>query len=196
MRYRTDLTAGSLKVPESRVIAGLLLQDLDDAGWRKALFDENVLQTRSPMTAKRLRTLLQNRLEPMGPALWRLVRDGSALVASHACLAAAIRRSALLGDFLDLVVREQIRAFAPALSPRLWEDYIEDCRGRDPEMPEWSPSTIERLRSSVFQILEQAGYVENTRTLKLQNVHIAREVLDLLRDQDQRYVLRCIQVTL
>ncbi len=66
--------------------------------------------------------------------------------------------------------------------------------GRDPEMPEWSPSTIARLRSSVFQILEQAGYVECTRTLKLQTVHIAREVLEYLEERDERYVLRCIQV--
>ena len=49
-------------------------------------------------------------------------------------------------------------------------------------MPEWSESTIDRLRSSVFQILAQAGYIESTRTLKLQTVHIAREVLQYLED--------------
>jgi len=158
------------------------------------LYVDNVLQTRSPMTAKRLRTLIRSRLEPMGRALWRLVHDGSALVATHACLAAAVKRSFLLGDFLDLVVREQYRLFAPALSHKLWDEYIEGCRGRDPEMPAWSDSTIDRLRSSVFQILAQAGYVENTRTLKLQGIHIAPKVLACLRDHDEHYVLRCIQV--
>jgi hypothetical protein len=34
------------------------------------------------------------------------VRDGTSTVASHALLAAAIKQSPLLGDFLDLVVRE------------------------------------------------------------------------------------------
>ncbi len=194
MRYRTDITAGSLKVAESRVIADLLLRGISDEEWRTALFVDNVLQTRSPMTAKRLRTLIRRRLEPMGSGLWGLVRDGPAMVATHACLAAAVKSSFLLGDFLDLVVQEQYRLFAPALSNKLWEDYVEGCRGRDPEMPEWSPSTIARLRSSVFQILEQAGYVESTRSLKLQTVHIAREVLRYLRDRDERYALRCIEV--
>ena len=194
MRYQADITAGSLKVPESRVIADLLLRGVDDAGWRSSIFGENVLQARSPMTAKRLRTLLRGRLALFDAPFWTLVRNGSTIVATHACLAAAVKHSALLGDLLDLVVREQYRIFSPALSNKLWEDYVEGCRGRDPEMPQWSESTVARLRSSVFQILAQAGYIENTRTLKLQAVHIAKEVLRYLHDHDENYVLRCIEV--
>ena len=40
----------------------------------------------------------------MDADLWKLVRDGSGTVATQACLAAAVKHSALLGDFLDLVV--------------------------------------------------------------------------------------------
>ena len=131
----------------------------------------------------------------MDAEFWRLIRDGSLIVATHACLAAAVKHSALLGDFLDLVVREQHRLFNPMLTPSLWEHYIEDCRARDPEMPLWSESTGARLRSSVFQILAQAGYIGSTRTLKLQTVHIAREVLRYLKARNEEYVLRCIQVS-
>ncbi len=194
MRYRADITAGSLKVPESRVIADLLLRGVDQAGWRKAVYDQNVLQARSAKTAKRLRTLIRSRLETMTDDLWRLVRDGTGDIATHACLAAAVKHSHLVGDFLDLVVRDQYRMYADALSRKLWADYIEDCRGRDPEMPDWSQSTVDRLRSSVFQILAEAGYVANTKTLKLQTVHIAQPVLRYLQNQNEQYVLRCIQV--
>ena len=48
VRYRADITAGSLKVAESRVIADLLLKQADDDVWKSALHEENVLQTRSP----------------------------------------------------------------------------------------------------------------------------------------------------
>lgn len=195
MRYHADITAGSLKVPESRIIADLLLRDCDQEAWNAALYTDNLLQTRSPATAKRLAQLLRRRLETMDADLWRLVRDGSLVVATHACLAAAVKHSALLGDFLDQVVRDEYRLFSPALSPALWERYIEDCRARDPEMPVWSETTVRRLRSSIFQTLAQAGYVENTRTLKLQAVHIAREVLNYLKARDETYVLRCIQVS-
>jgi len=130
----------------------------------------------------------------MDAELWRLVLDGTGTVATHAVLAAAVKHSPLLGDFLDLVVREQYRLFSTALSNKLWEDYLYDCRGRDPDMPVWNESTRKRLRSSVFQILAQAGYIENTRSKKLQTVHIASQVLRYLVKNKEHYVLRCIQV--
>jgi hypothetical protein len=196
MRYRADLTAGALKVPESRIIADLLLQGVDEAGWKDALYQHNVLQARSARTAERLTLLVRGRLALMDADLWKLVRDGSGAVATHACLAAAVKHSALLGDFLDLAVREHYTRYAEALSHTLWDEYLAGCRERDPEMPQWREATVARLRSSVFQILAQAGYVENTRTLKLQPVYIASPVLAYLTDHHEHYVLRCIQVGL
>ncbi len=194
MRYRADITAGSLKVPESRVIADLLLRGVDVADWDKAVLDQNVLQARTTETARRLARLIRARLTLMEAGLWRLVRDGTGDTATHAVLAAAIKHSLLLGDFLDLVVREQYRIFATTLSDKLWGQYLDDCRGRDPDMPVWSESTRKRLRSSVFQILAQAGYIENTKSKTLQTVHIASQVINYLEKHDEQYVLRCIQV--
>ena len=195
MRYRADITAGALKVHESRIIADLLLRHLDEAAWKDALYDQNVLQARRPKTAARFTLLLRGRLTLMQPQLWTLVRDGSGIVATQACLAAAIQHSALLGHFLDLVVRDHVARYAQTLSKTVWDDYVLDCRGRDPEMPEWSAATRDRLRSSVFHILAQAGYVENTRTLRLQPVYLASPVLDYLTMHQEQYVLRCMQVT-
>jgi hypothetical protein len=109
-------------------------------------------------------------------------------------LATAVKHSLLLGDFLDLVVREQYRIFAKTLSKLLWDQYLDDCRGRDPDMPVWNESTRNRLRSSVFQILAQAGYIDNTKSRTLQTVHIASQVTDYLHQHNESYVLRCIQV--
>lgn len=195
MRYKADITAGSLKVYESRIIADLLIRDRGQKEWDIALYQDNVLQTRSPATTRRVARLLRLRLQTMNTGLWHMVRDGTQEVTTQACLAAAVKHSVLLGDFLDLVIREQYQVFSPILSLALWEHYIEDCRARDPDMPQWRESTIKRLRSTVFQILGQGGYIESTRTRRLQTVHIAREVLSYLRTHDERYVLRCIQVS-
>ena len=193
-RYKADITAGALKLPESRLVADLLLRKVDAEGWKDAIVTKNVLQARSPATARRLTKLVRGRLETMGPDLWKLVRDGKGSVAAHAVFAAAVKHSPLLGDFLDLVVGEQYRVFGKALSNKLFADYLDGCRERDPEMPQWSETTRRRLRSSVFQMLAQAGYVENTRSLKLQTVHVADQVLRCLKANKDEYVLRCIQV--
>src|SRR5215218_9215900 len=102
VRYRADITAGSLKVAESRIVADLLLRGTDDDGWRDAVVGRNVLKARNPATATRLTKLVRARLETMGADLWRLVRDGKGSVATHAVLAAAVKHSPLLGDFLGL----------------------------------------------------------------------------------------------
>jgi len=194
MYYNADITAGSLKIAESRIVADLLLKNITTDEWKKKITEENVLQARSEATAIRLSRLIRKRLELMQPELWRLVRDGAGEIATHAVLAAAVKHSHLLGDFLDLVVREQYRIFNTVLSDKLWETYLDDCRGRDPAMPMWNESTRKRLRSSVYQILAQAGYIENTRTKKLQTVHIASQVLQYLEKNKENYVFQCIKV--
>ena len=195
LKYRADLTAGSLKVAESRVIADLLLRDADRAAWKAAIETENRLQTRSPATAKRLVSLIRQRLETMTPDLWELVRDGNQQVATHACLAAAVKRSRLLADFFEVVLQEQYQVFAERVTKQHWEDFVADCQSRDPKMNEWSDLTITRLRSSVFQILAQAGYVESTKNLRLQTVFIADSVVKYLKNHEEDGVLRCIQIS-
>jgi len=195
MRYKADITAGSLKVTESRIIADLLLQDVNKEALDAAVLVKNVLQARSPETARRLARLIRKRLQTMEAGLWKLVRDGTGEVATHAVLAAAVKHSSLLGDFLDLVVREQYRIFEKTLAIRLWDEYLDDCLGRDPHMSIWNESTRKRLRSSVFQILAQAGFLENTRNRKLQTVRIATQVLQYLEEHKEHYTLRCIQVS-
>ena len=140
-RYRADITAGSLKVTESRRIADLLLRNVDADGWNDAIVKRNVLQARTPATARRLASLIRSRLESMGPDLWKLVRDGKGSVATHAVLAAAVKHSPLLGDFLGMVVADQYRRFGKTISNKMLDDYLDGCRERDPLMPAWKETT-------------------------------------------------------
>lgn len=195
VRYSADITAGSLKLAESRAIAGLLLKGATDDEFRHAVVEENLLQARNPRTSIRIARLVRQRLSLMTADLWRLIRDGSGDEATHAVLAAAVKHSPLLGDFLDLVVREQWRTFNPTLPKRLWDEYLQGCRERDPEMPQWNESTRRKTGTVVYHVLQQAGYIENTRGLKLLAVHVAEPVVRCLKENSEEYVLRCLQVT-
>ena len=118
MRYSAGITAGALKVPESRVIAGLLLREVIRPEWRTAIYAENVLQARSPKTAKRLSVLIVVASPTSSRPLWKLIRDGSVVEATHACLAAAVKAATCSATFFDLVVRDQYRTFKEALARR------------------------------------------------------------------------------
>ena len=195
MIYTATITSASLRLRESRIVAGLLLAGVDEHGWKKAVVERNVLQMGSVESIRRISGLLRARLEPMGEDIWGMVRDGSREVATQALFAGAVRNSRLLGDFMDITIREQRALFAKKLEYRMWNEYIEGCRGRDPDMPLWSDATVARLRSAVFSMLSEAGYLKDTRSLLLQNVFVDGQLTAILRDQGETYVLRCMEVT-
>jgi len=194
MIYTATITTSSLRLRESRIIADLLLQGVSDEAWHEAIFEENVLQMESPESIRRISGLLRARLEPMGEGLWRMVRDGDRKQATQAVFAGAIKNSRLLGDFMDITLREQRAIFAKNLEYRMWNEYIAGCRGRDPDMPHWSESTVAKLRSAVFSMLAEAGYLKDTRSLLLQNVFVDPQLAAYLRDRGENYVLRCMEV--
>lgn len=195
LRYRADITAGSLKVLESRALASVYLSHRQKSQVDDALIVANILKAKNPATAIRLGRLLKQRLGAFDEKLWKLISEGSHTEATQACLAAAIKQSPLLGDFFLYVVQEQYRIFSHKLTRASWEDYLEACRSREPEMPEWSSETRRRLKSSVFQVLAQAGYIDNTRSLKLQKVHLEKSVVNYLKEKSEQYVLRCMEVS-
>ncbi|MEA3544730.1 MAG: BrxA family protein, partial [Thermodesulfobacteriota bacterium] len=109
--YNAQISAGSLLLKESREIAKLLINQADDAAWHRALVVDNVLQKKSPSSARRMARLIRNRLEGMDRAHWQLVLDSDREVALQSLLVAAIKHSQMLEDFLREVVKEHYRTF-------------------------------------------------------------------------------------
>ena len=193
-RYKANFTKGGLMVPESRLVADLLLRGIDAAGWRQAIEVDNALAKRSPTTASTKAMLIRARLRTMTEDLWRLVRDGSKPVATQAVFAATITYSPLIGDFMDLVVRDLYRRFEETLKPQHWDRYVEDCRGRDPGMPEWAAATLEKLRTRAYGMLTEAGYLSDSRTRTLRPLVVAPEVMQYLKEFHRDYALRCLDL--
>lgn len=194
-RYNAQIVAGSLLLPESRHVAQLLLKNVNSEEWNKAIIRDNILQKRSPATARRQANLIRNRLKLMGPVLWKLVAEGNKEVATQALLAAALKHSCLLGDFMYQTVRERWQTFERRITATDWNRFMEMCTQAEPHIFEWSESTMAKLRQVIFRILAEARYLESTRSLKLLPVSIVPEVRSYLINNSEDYVLRCMDVT-
>jgi hypothetical protein len=193
-RYKANFTKGGLMVPESRIVANLLLEGVDAAGWKQAIEIDNVLAKRSRTTTSTKASLIRARVQTMTDGLWRLVRDGSKPVATHAVFAATVKYSPLFGDFLDLVVRDLYRRFEETLKPQYWDRYLEDCHDRDPLMPEWTAATQEKLRTRVFGMMTEAGYLSDSRTRTFKRLRVSPEVAHYLKEAHEDYALRCMDL--
>ena len=164
--YNAEISAGSLMLPESRRIAKLLLERPTADQWGAALKDENLLQ-KKPATARRQARLIRNRLEMLDDDGLRLIVEGEGELCSQIMLAAAIRHSRLLGDFLRDVYSADLRQLETTLSHRQWEAFLTECEHRDEAVSQWAESTLKKLFEVIVRILAEAKYLDSTRRMGL-----------------------------
>ena len=192
--FNGEIVAGSLLEKESRVIARLVLENLDEETWRQKLYVENILQKRSQPTIKRMVALIRKRLSTINAEAWQMIAGGSNEAACQMLLVAAIKHSRLLGDFLIKVIKGNLTAFQNNVTDRDWQKFLEECATIEPQIKQWSPSTIKKLRQVIFRILAEAKILENTRSLKIMPFFINPEVERLLLKNDESYVLKCLKL--
>ena len=193
--YNGDTAAGALLVEESRKIAHLLLHDVNSEQWHKAIIIDNILQKRSPLSAQRQVNLIKKRLMMMDRELWKLIYYGSSEITSQALLAASIKYSRLVGDFMDTVLREHWQTFTKTICDSDWIKFLEVCAQVDPKVETWKESTRKKLKQVVFRMLAEAKYIDNTRNCKLLPVSIAPEIKKYLVKKNETYVLSCMEIT-
>lgn len=164
--YNAEISAGSLMLPESRRIARLLLENPTEERWSHALKEENILQ-KNPATARRQARLIRNRLETLDAEGWQLIVEGDKEVVSQLLLAASIKHSWLLADFLRDVYAQDLRRLEHSLSLNQWDGFLTECIRRDDQVEGWAASTKEKLFQVIVRILAEAKYLDTTRKMNL-----------------------------
>lgn len=192
-RYNAEISAGSLLPLESRRIATLLLSEPDQAAWLYAIETENVLQKKTPATARRQARLLRRRLSTLDAQAWKMIAEREKEVLIQLLLAAAIKHSHLLGDFMLRVYADRQRRLEPALAPSDWQDFLVECAHHDAAVAGWSESTKAKLFQVIVRILVEAKYLESARTMKLTPQSVHPDVRRYLNTHDENYVLDCLE---
>ena len=192
-RYNAEISAGSLLPLESRRIAKLLLSEPDQAAWVHAIETENILQKKTPATARRQARLLQRRLSTLDAQAWKMIVEREGEVVMQMLLAAAVKHSQLLGDFMRNVYADRQRRLEAALAPSDWQSFLVECAHRDPAVAGWSDSTKAKLFQVIVRILAEAKYLESPRSMKLTPQSVHPDVYRYLRAHHENYVLSCLE---
>ena len=192
--YNAQITGGSLLVPESQVIAGLMLTGVHEnlARWQKAIREDNVLQKRSWHSADRMAGLIRNRLLLLDVDGWRLISRGSREVRVQMVLGSALLHSRLLRDFLTEIVWPKHRRFEKTLEISDWTVFFAECVHRDPNLAELSPSTVRKLREVAFRILVEGGLVPSTRDLQVSPITLTPSVAAYFEARSHRDIVKAI----
>lgn len=194
--YNSDLNGGSLMVRESRIIADLLLKNATDDEWQRRIQRENELQKRTVATAKRFSRAIGSRLERLEPEFWQALRDGDDELASQVGFVSVLERNLLLLEFMERVVKDAYDSHSEVLEAYQWLDFLDECANKDPKIHDWKESTKKKMGGVVFRILSEAGYLENARNKRIQNVLIRPEIKDMLNNTYRKRLLASMDIRL
>jgi hypothetical protein len=192
--YNSDLNGGSLMVRESRVIADLLLRNATADEWQQKIQIDNVLQKRSPATAKRNAQAIRKRLELLEPEFWRAIRDGDDELATQVAFVAVLERNLLLVEFIEQVVKDMYAVQAEKIELYHWMDFLEDCGNKDQKIFDWQESTKKKMAQVIYRMLAEAGYLESTKKRKLQTVIVRPEIKSMLENTFKQRLMACMDL--
>jgi len=192
-RYNAEISAGSLLPLESRRVATLLLSKPDPVEWQHAIETENILQKKTPATARRQARLLCRRLSTLDADAWQMIAERETEVAVQLLLAAAVKHSPLLGDFMLHVYADRQRRLEPTLAPSDWQDFLAECAHRDAAVSSWSVSTKAKLFQVIVRILVEAKYLKSSRSMMLTPQSLHPDVRRYLSAHNETYVLACLE---
>lgn len=193
--YGSDLIGGSLQVRECRIIADLLLRGASQEQWQEAIQQQNLLQKRSPASAKRIAQALRKRLERLDAPFWRAIRDGDDELATQVAFCAALERNLLLVEFIETVLKDAFVTRAEVLEPYQWGDFLEDRSHRDPAIGTWTESSRKKMGQVIYRMLAEVGLLCSTRSMKLQHLLVRPEVRALLEDSYRQRIKACLEVS-
>lgn len=178
---------------ESRRIAKLLCDSPSVEQWKLAIKDENILQKSSPSTALRQASLIRNRLNTLNMEAWELISISEQEVATQLLLAAAIKHSKLLGDFIHDVYSQHLRRLENTLSHHLWEGFLTECIHRDQQVSEWAESTKEKLFQVIIRILTESKYLDSSKKMNLTPPMLHPTVISYLKRNNETQVLAIME---
>ena len=180
---------------ESKRIADLLLSHPDEKAWVDAIEKQNILQKKTPATARRQAILIRKRLGTLNRQAWQMIASRESEVVNQLLLAAAVKHSQLLGDFMRQVYALRQRRLEVALSVRDWQDFLIECAHRDPAVACWSESTKLKLFQVIIRMLAETKFLDNSRAMKLTPPSLHPDVSQYLRQHNETYALDCLERT-
>jgi hypothetical protein len=190
--YKINYLKASLLVGESMIIAQQLQSGLDSLDVQKLVLKNNLLGTKSLITTKDYCGIILARFKLMSADFICLIASSSREIVTQALFCATIKYSPLVGDFLHFKVRERINAFYEDIPYSCWDEYIDECRTRDPKMGQLAESSYKKLRSQTYKMLIDAGFISDTKTKLIKKPSFSPNLINQLYKDKEEYILSCL----
>lgn len=140
------------------MIAAIHLEEQGDWARTKAVvLERNALQARSASSGKRLESELRQRLQGLTNPQLQLLARGTTEERSAMAWLAVLKRIQIAADLTREVVLGKLSSLDPVLRRSDMAAFYEDCERDHPELSALAPSSQQKVRSALLQMLRDAG---------------------------------------
>ena len=163
--YLMSFTTGGLFHRESVQLAALY-RDLDD--WQAVhdrVIAENILQTRTVSTLKRVYREIASRLKTLNPTELAFLLEGSHQEQAYLLWLAVCRRYSFIADFAVEVLRERYITLKNDVTYDDFDAFFNQKSEWHPELDNISRATRSKLRQVLFRILREADLLSANNTI-------------------------------
>ncbi len=186
-RYSMSFTTGSLFHRESVELAALYLDLGDWNSVRDKVVAENLLQTRTLNTLKRVCREVISRLRTLSPGELDFLVEGSHQEQAYLLWLAVCRRYKFIADFAVEVLRERYLTLKSDLTHEDFDSFFNRKSEWHKELEEITPATRGKLRQVLFKILHEADLL--TANNMIHAAMFSPRLLDLIQQGSGRDIL-------
>lgn len=186
-KYSMSFTTGSLFRQESLKIAGLFLDFRDWNAVRKKVLSENLLQTRTLNTLKRVYREISSRLKTLCEEELALIVNGTSQDQSQLLWLAVCRRYAFIYDFAKEVLRERFVSFKAVLKYEDFDAFFNQKAEWHDELDGIAHATHVKARQIIFKMMREAGLL--TDSYLINPVLLSAQLLNAIPRQQRQDLL-------
>lgn len=165
-RYIMSFTTGGLFLHESVKLATLYLDLGDWNSVRGKVIAENLLQTRTLNTLKRVFSEVLSRLRTFSPDELAFLVGGSHQEQAYLLWLAVCRRYRFIADFAVEVLRERYITLKTDLTNEDFDSFFNRKSEWHLELDEITPATRCKLRQVLFKILREADLLSSNNLIQ------------------------------
>jgi hypothetical protein len=160
-----SFTTGSIFHRESVKLAALYLDLGDWNSVRDKVIAENLLQTRTLNTLKRVCREIVSRLRTLSSGELKFLVEGMHQEQTYLLWLAVCRRYRFVADFAIEVLRERFISLKTVLHHEEFDSFFNRKSEWHPELDEIRPATRKKLRQVLFKILREANLLTADHTI-------------------------------
>lgn len=181
--YTASFTREQFMFYEMRITAQLMLDGKTDVEIIEEVLNNNLFQYPTEKSSKRMTRACLKRLKILdNTQLIDIIANGAYDSSKQVCLLAMMKQYRVINEFFITVIGEKYRLKDFSLSKRDLNIYFSRIQEQDDKVASWSVSTISKLKQVLLKLLVDIGYLDNTKSEKLNYVLIDFNLKHILID--------------